>query len=205
MSQDVFPDTTKLKGLAWSVIRTPTFKTSTQIMESGRESRSGGWQMPLWKWQLVYEFLRDDPNNLDEDGYTELTRLAGFYLAHRGSLSSFLYQDQKDNQCNGQRLGLGDGSTTAFQLVRQYGPFTEAIQTPAGTPVIYLAGAPTTAFTVDQRGVVTFTSPPGNGALITADFGFYFRCRFADDSADFEHWADTLWNAKQINLQQVKI
>jgi hypothetical protein len=42
---------------------------------------------------------------------------------------------------------------------------------------------------------------PGPGA-VTAQFSFYFRVRFAEDTQDFEQWAQHLWTIGGANAQQ---
>ena len=41
------------------------------------------------------------------------------------------------------------------------------------------------------------------GQAITADFTYYFRVRFSDDTAEFENFMLQLWQARQIKLQSV--
>ncbi len=45
---------------------------------------------------------------------------------------------------------------------------------------------------------------PTNADLITADFHFYFRCRFMDDTEEFSQWAKNLWELKTLKFQSVK-
>ena len=55
----------------------------------------------------------------------------------------------------------------------------------------------------DETGLVTFAAPPPAGQIITADFTYRFRVRFADDAAEFENFMYQLWQLKQIKLQSV--
>jgi len=190
--------------LTWSIKRAPAWKTLAQHSVSGRSFRTPLWQNPLWRWELTYAYLRNDPNRTDENGYTQLQSLAGFYLARQGGYDSFLFQDPDDNAVQGQPLGLGDGATTLFQLRRQFGPFTELIQAPAGTPVVYLNGAATTGFTMNSTGGVVFAVAPGSGVHVTADFTFYFPCVF-EDSLDLENFMHQLWSAQKVAIQQVRL
>ena len=50
---------------------------------------------------------------------------------------------------------------------------------------------------------MTFTAPPPAGQVVTADFTYRFRVRFADDAAEFENFMYQLWQLKQIKLQSV--
>jgi len=39
---------------------------------------------------------------------------------------------------------------------------------------------------------------------VTADYSFYFLCRFGDDTTDFENFAYNLWTNQSVKLQTVK-
>jgi uncharacterized protein (TIGR02217 family) len=61
-----------------------------------------------------------------------------------------------------------------------------------------------TGYIVDSEiGLVTFTTPPPAGQVVTADFTYRFRVRFAEDNAEFENFMYQLWQLKQIKLQSV--
>jgi hypothetical protein len=63
---------------------------------------------------------------------------------------------------------------------------------------------PPAGYAIDGgSGLVTFTTPPPSGRLITVDFTYWFRVRFADDIAEFENFMYRLWQLKQIKLQSV--
>ena len=68
-------------------------------------------------------------------------------------------------------------------------------------PILWLRQNPT-SYTVDaSNGLVTFVTPPTAGQAITADFTYWFRVRFVDDTAEFENFMYQLWQLKQIKLQ----
>ncbi len=198
MSNAIFPT---LVGLGWSVKRVPMWKTRVQEAISGKETRIADWSFPRWKWELAYDFLRGDA------GHAEFQSLAGFFNQRQGVFDSFLYQDADDNGATAQLLGSGDGATRSFQLVRSLGGFIEPIIAPNAVNNIYLAGVAQSpsAYTVDSAsGIVTFVTAPAAAVAVTADFTFYFRCRFVDDSMDFEKFMNQLWRAKKLALISLK-
>ena len=75
----VFP---ALPGLAWSVMKTPTFQTRIQRAVSGRELRALDYPYPLWQFTLVFDMLRDNP----AAGYDELRTPDGVLYALPGRL-----------------------------------------------------------------------------------------------------------------------
>jgi uncharacterized protein (TIGR02217 family) len=202
----IFP---ALPGLAWSVTKTPTFQTRIQRAVSGRELRALDYPYPLWQFALVYDFLRDSP----AVGYDELRTLLGFFMLCQGAFGTFLFQDPSDWQVTGQQIGVGDASTTVYQLRRAMGTallgggFLEPITAPNIVSAIYLNGvtqAPTTYSIDPTTGLVTFGTAPGGGLIITADFTYYFRCRFIDDKYDFENFMHRLWQLKKLTFISVR-
>jgi hypothetical protein len=67
--------------------------------------------------------------------------LLGFYNARQGSFDTFLFTDPDDSSITGQQIGIGDGSTKTFQLLRALGGFNDIIQAPNVVSTVYLTGA----------------------------------------------------------------
>lgn len=203
MSTAQFPS---LPGLTYSVLRTPQWSTEIQQNISGKEVRIALWNFARYTWTLTFEFLRSDAN-------AEFQTLFGFYSARQGSFDSFLYQDVEDNAVAGQLIGQGAGATPAFQLIRVFGGGTpEAVLAPNAVSAVYLNGTPLSQsgnWSVSNwgsatPGVLTFTSPPGDGVSITADFSYYFPCRFTDDTLEFENFMSKLWAQKKLSFISIK-
>jgi uncharacterized protein (TIGR02217 family) len=130
----------------------------------------------------------------------DLMAVLHFFEARRGRLVGFRFRDPFDFSSAGgglapgaadQPLGIGDGETTVFQLVKRYGQDADAYVRPIGKPVpgsvrIAVGGAATTSgLVVDPtKGTVTFAAPPAAGALLTAGFEFDVPVRF-----DMDHLA----------------
>ena len=202
----VFPT---LPGLAWSVTKTPTFQTRIQRAASGRELRALDYPYPLWQFALVFDFLRDNPTA----GYDELRTLMGFFMLCQGAFGTFLFQDPSDFQVSGQQIGTGNASTSIFQLQRAMGTtlpnggFFEPITAPNVVGAIYLNGITQNpaSYSVDSNtGLVTFNTAPGSGLIISADFTYYFRCRFIEDRYDFENFMYRLWQLKKLTFISVR-
>jgi len=202
----VFP---ALPGLAWSVTKSPMFQTRIQRAVSGRELRALDYPYPLWQFTLVFDFLRDNP----AAGHDELRTLMGFFMLCQGAFGTFLFQDPSDDQVTGQQIGTGDTLRTVFQLQRTMGKtlpgggFVEPMVAPNVVNAVYLNGIvqDPTGYSVDaMTGLVTFNIAPGNGLIITADYSYYFRCRFIDDSYAFENFMFQLWQLKKLTFISVR-
>lgn len=200
-----------LPGLAWSVTKAPRFASRVQRAVSGRELRVLDQPYPLWTWTLSYSLLRDQSDQRGGGGgpgagYDELRTLAGFFLGRQGAFQPFLFDDPTDDSVTGQVIGTGDGATTGFQLVRSMAAFDEPITAPDTVAAVYLNGlrqSPSSYAIDDNTGIVTFTAAPTPGQVVAADFTYWFRVRFADDSAEFENFMLQLWQLKQVKLQSV--
>lgn len=191
MSEEVFPD---LPGLTWDGAKSPEFRTTIVPGADGSETPIANWANPLWHWTLKYELLRDDATD-------ELRTLMGFFLRRLGRADDFLYDDPSDNAVTGQLLGIGNGATTTFQAVRSFGGFVEDVKNLKVPPVIYVAGVPVTSgWSVNSKGLITFAEPPANGAVITADLKYYWRVRFDADMAEFNEFAEALWEMQELKL-----
>ncbi|HVC50977.1 MAG TPA: DUF2460 domain-containing protein [Stellaceae bacterium] len=203
----IFP---ALPGLGWSVTKAPRFATRIQRAISGRELRVLDQPYPIWTWTLTYRLLRDKWDTRGAGGpgagYDELRTIAGFFLQQQGAFEAFLFDDPSDDAVTGQIIGTGDASTSVFQLVRSMSGFSEPITAPNALTGIYFNGVQQSpaGYAVDAlTGLVTFTTPPPAAAIITADFTYWFRVRFADDTAEFENFMYQLWQLKQVKLQSV--
>jgi len=205
MSISVFPT---LAGLGWSVTRREMWSTRTQTAISGKETRVADWSYPRHQWTLTYDFLRQ--GNLSGATYAEFASLAGFFNLRQGSFDTFLYADPDDSSVTSQGIGIGDGTTTNFQLVRAFGGFVEPILAPNGGSRIALNGVTqsggytVSAWGATSPGMIVFTAAPGPGVSISADFSFYFPCRFTADQLDFEKFMAALYSLKKIEFISLK-
>ena len=120
-----------------------------------------------------------------------------------------LFRDPSDDRVNGEQIGVGNASATVFQLQRAMGAalpgggFLEPIVAPDVVSAVYLNGVTQSrgSYSVDSNtGLVTFSTPPGSGRVVTADYSYYFRCRFIDDSYAFENFMFRLWQLKKLTF-----
>ena len=200
MSDAVFP---ALPGVAWNVVRTPTWQTRTQVAVSGRETRQADWSYPRYTWSLDYDFLRSSP------GFAELQTLIGFINSMQGGFGTFLYRDDDDNAAVNQQLGVGDGATVSFPLIRTFGSYIEPIGRVNAVSAVTVAGA-AAGYSVnydagtESGSSITFASPPAAGSTILASFTFYWRCRFSDDTVDFTKFMYGLSSVSGLKFESVK-
>jgi uncharacterized protein (TIGR02217 family) len=225
MSSAVLPT---LAGLGFSVKRIPVWSTRIQTAISGKKTRIADWSYPVYQWELTYDFLRQagtaqQVTTYNGSTYSEFATLAGFFNQRQGQFDSFLYLDPDDNtSATDQSLGVGDGATTLFQLVRVFGGYAEPVLAPNVVTNVkvngvtktlgsdydvtlwnltYLSGA---GASPNLPGMVSFTVAPPASQSVTATFTFYFPCSFLEDHMDFEKFMAPLYSAKSVKFESRK-
>jgi len=209
----------KLAGQGWSVKKTPTFQTRIQRAVSGRELRALDYPYPLWQFELTWEALGDGSAAIGSLLTTDLRTLMGFFLACQGAFATFLYDDPTDDSVTGQWLGVSGAATTQAQLFRTFGAgvvagapppaisIFEPVTAPNIVSAVYFNGLrqSASAYSVDPTsGLLTFGSPLPPATTVTADFSYYFRCRFMSDAYTFENFMFRLWSLKKLDFISVR-
>lgn len=190
MSNAVFP---ALPGIAWPVGKVPQFATRVQESASLREARLCYAVYPKYTIKLTFEFLRP----------AEYQLLAAFFLSRRGSFDSFLFFDQDDNAVADMQIGIGDGVRTQFQLARSFGTFVEPVENPVRPTVTVTVGGQPKAipdYQISATGIVVFSQPVPAGLAVCWSGQFYYRVRFAKDTAEFSKFLSGLWELKTLDL-----
>mgnify|MGYP001282554627 CR=1 FL=1 len=113
----------RLRGVGWSVFKKPEFNTKIAPHVSGHEVRAAFFQYPRYEFNLTYELLKDEINADESD----LKTLMGFFLQRQGSYDEFCFEDPTDYYIEGQAIGVSDGGTVQYNMVRTYGGFTEPV------------------------------------------------------------------------------
>ena len=175
--------------LSFGAVGGPERRTDIVTLANGFEERNTPWEHSRRRYDAGMGL-----RSLDD-----LETLLAFFEARRGPLHSFRWKDWADwrsarpsaaTTAFDQRLGFGDGVTTAFPLRKRYlsgeAEYLRPIQKPVqGTVIAAIAGDQKVEgedFTVDTAtGIVTFALPPDIGALVTAGFEFDVPVRFDTD------------------------
>lgn len=186
MSEVLFPT---LAGQTWPRLRTSRFSTVVK-RAAGRRFALAQQLYPTHLIRINYSFLRP----------ADLATLRGFFLARRGRADDFLFDDRDDRQVTDQPFGLGDGSTTTFQLVRSSEGFAEPVYALDGAPAVKVAGSPT-AVSHDGVGRVTFAGPPANGAALSWSGTYRWRVAFTKDDAEVEEFMRQLYVQKSVEFE----
>jgi uncharacterized protein (TIGR02217 family) len=193
----------------------PQRRTDVVVLGSGREDRNARWAHSRRRYDAGYGVKT----------HQALSQAIEFFEERRGRLYGFRWRDRLDHASaasgagvapTDQTIGLGDGVTATFQLVKTYGglyaPYQRAIVKPvAGSVRVAVDGvemAEPTDFTVDiTSGIVDFL--PGHvppvGAEVTASFLFDVPVRFDTDYLEVDLSAFAAGAIPKIPLVEIRI
>ncbi len=197
------PALPSVPGLTWSRHKSPKFNTRVAGHVSGREVRVALMNYPLYEFEAVYNGLASQGSLTAGLGSATLESLMGFFLQLQGQFGTFLYTDPDDNTVAGQGIGVGDGSTTDFLMVRTLGGFSEPVGWVTSIAQVRVAGTPASV-TLLAPNTIRFASAPAASAAIAADFSYAFNCRFLDDDMDFEEFMSALWRLGSMKFRSIK-
>jgi uncharacterized protein (TIGR02217 family) len=184
----------------------------TQVVElaSGDEERNASWANSRRRYDVSYGIRRAD----------DLAAVVAFFEARNGRLHGFRFRDWSDYRSGpptqtpsplDQPIGVGDGATTAFQLVKRYASGGQAwvrtITKPvAGSVRVALAGVEQlSGWSVSTTtGLVTFATPPPSGVAVTAGFEFDVPVRFDSDALEVTLDLERLGSITSIPLVEIR-
>jgi uncharacterized protein (TIGR02217 family) len=159
----------------------PERATDIVTLASGREERNSRWAHSRRRYNAGYGVK----------SRADMQAVLAFFEERRGRFHSFLWRDALDYAATDEAIGIGDGTTVAFQLTKKYGadfdPYLRPITKPVAESVVVKVDNVVTAVSIDAlTGIVAFAAPPAEGAAITASFTFDVPVRFDTDRLDIE-------------------
>ena len=166
-------------SMASGLKKTPLFNTVRQPTVAGITSAVALQPYPRW----AFEFSLDHVQGNESAASSVVAQFLGTFMATCGGANQFLFTDPQDNAVINAQFGIGDGTTTVFQLSRNINGAVDIVQNLNGTPTIYVNGTATSC-TISSTGIVTFGSAPANTAVLSWRGSFYFLCRFNEDTLD---------------------
>lgn len=186
----------------------PEFSTSIAITASGHEKRNALWSDARLRFDV-------GPGIRSEE---EMQQLIEFFRARWGAARGFRLRDPNDFSSRSmireptafdQLIGIGDGTETAFELVKHYGDSEDTqkrrITRPDPASVrVSVDGIETDGWTLDRFGVVRFDVAPPNGADIRAGFLFDVPVRFAEDRIEISSAVFAAGEAPSVPLIEIR-
>lgn len=160
--------------LALGFTEISTWNTTVVTLSGGNEVRNVRWQAPLRRYEFGYT-----PRPL-----ADVQAILAFFHDARGMGRSWLLKSWTDYKLEAGQIGTGNGTTTAFQIVKSYGtlqPISRKITyVKSGTLSVTVNGAPASIVS-EVSGLVTLSAAPAAAAVVRATCQFYVPVRFATD------------------------
>jgi uncharacterized protein (TIGR02217 family) len=187
---NVFPS---IPGYVWPSSIAPFWNGIPQKTVTGRVVAATYQQYPLYRFAAQFAVLAQ----------ADYDTLVGFFNQQQGNVIPFWFDAGPGNDSvTAQAIGVGDGNTKTFQLLRSVGGNAEPVAGAFGTTTAYVAGTAASAtFNSPSNGYVTFASAPASGAAVTWSGNYYFQCRFSKGTTEFEQFMYQLYKTKTVSLE----
>lgn len=179
------------EDISYGSLGGPGYDVSIVVTDSGQEERVAKWASARRRYNVAYGVKT----------WTQMKTLLTFYVSRSGAAYGFRYKDFMDYSTDPDatpnastpahddvQLGSGDASTTQFQLIKKYtsGGVTKTRNLKkivADTTKVGLDGVnQTSGWSVNTAsGIVTFSSAPGSGVIVSAGCEFDVPVRFSEE------------------------
>jgi hypothetical protein len=213
-------------GLAFDVVKRPTFNNKVVEHVSGDETSTAYWENPKWDYTLTFDYLPDYPKSV---GDSDLRTMMGFFLNMRGRFSTWLFKDPDDYSVTAGYQKTFDGVSTGFNLVRGMQGYYEPVgQLNTDQPysiwlqanedhVIPVTPGPYTV-TINHAAAITAVEPVVHiGATLLTKVSsaptinqytrtggvFTFNAGQQDDVTEFTKFMNQLWELTTLNFRSI--
>ena len=196
-----FSDIRFPESIAYGSNGGPAFSTDIVTTESGHERRNSNWSVARARYNVAHGVKTK----------AQMDELIAFFRARKGRAYGFRFKDWSDYRGTSEQLGIGDGNTTSFQLVKHYvsggDTHIRRITRPSSDNFILYINSieQSSGYSIDtSTGVITFDSSPTIADIITADFEFDVPVRFDTDSMESSLDAHGIHSWANISLIEIR-
>lgn len=176
------------------------FNTTIIKSKNGYEQRNINWNTNKMKFNII--------NGIKTKA--ELDEVITFFRNVRGAGYGFRFKDWTDYQVDNQYLGLGDGVTKEFQLIKSYRVsdnivYYRKITKPVISTVrVFINDIESKDFNIDlTTGLITLNTVPEIDSIIKANFEFDVPVRFENDIMEITMNSINSGNIKDITLIEI--
>lgn len=176
------------------------FNTTIIKSKNGYEQRNINWNTNKMKFNII--------NGIKTKA--ELDEVITFFRNVRGAGYGFRFKDWTDYQVDNQYLGLGDGVTKKFQLIKSYKIsdniiYYRKITKPVISTVrVFINDIESKDFNIDlTTGLITLNTVPEIDGTIKASFEFDVPVRFENDIMEITMNSINSGNIKDITLIEI--
>ena len=176
------------------------FNTTIIKAKNGYEQRNINWNSNKMKFNII--------NGIKTK--TELDELITFFRNVKGAGYGFRFKDFTDYQAENQYIGVGNGETKEFQLIKAYRVsdnivYYRKITKPVISTVrVFINNIESKDFNIDlTTGLITLNTVPEVNTSIKANFEFDVPVRFENDIMEITMNSINSGNVKEIILTEI--
>ncbi len=176
------------------------FNTTIIKAKNGYEQRNINWNSNKIKFNII--------NGIKTK--TELDELITFFRNVKGAGYGFRFKDFTDYQAENQYIGVGNGETKEFQLIKAYRVsdnivYYRKITKPVISTVrVFINDIESKDFNIDlTTGLITLNTAPEIDSTIKASFEFDVPVRFENDIMEITMNSINSGNVKEIILTEI--
>lgn len=178
-----------MSGIEMHSYKTISYDGEIVSTGSGKKRSNTNQLLPKWNIEVKYGILTE----------AQYKTILGFFALLKGSNTPFYWLDPDDNTETGIQLPkISNGN---YQCVMVYGGYVEAVEK-VDQVKVYVNGTLQAAnkYTVNG-GVIVFNTAPASGAIVTADFRYYFKVHIRAKKIKFEHVFTNFKKTNTLNLE----
>lgn len=176
------------------------FNTTIIKSKNGYEQRNINWNTNKMKFNII--------NGIKTKA--ELDEVITFFRNVRGAGYGFRFKDWTDYQAENQYIGVGNGKTKEFQLIKSYRVsdnivYYRKITKPVISTVrVFINDIESKDFNIDlTTGLITLNIAPEIDSIIKANFEFDVPVRFENDIMEITMNSINSGNIKDITLIEI--
>ena len=176
------------------------FNTTIIKSKNGYEQRNINWNTNKMKFNII--------NGIKTKA--ELDEVITFFRNVRGAGYGFRFKDWTDYQAENQYIGVGNGKTKEFQLIKSYRVsdnivYYRKITKPVISTVrVFINDIESKDFNIDlTSGLITLNTVPEIDSIIKANFEFDVPVRFENDIMEITMNSINSGNIKDITLIEI--
>ena len=176
------------------------FNTTIIKAKNGYEQRNINWNSNKMKFNII--------NGIKTKA--ELDELITFFRNVKGAGYGFRFKDFTDYQAENQYIGVGDGETKEFQLIKAYRVsdnivYYRKITKPVISTVrVFINDIESKDFNIDlTTGLITLNTAPEINVSVKSNFEFDVPVRFENDIMEITMNSINSGNVKEITLIEI--